>query len=243
MAIQIKSLGSGSGGNCYRLSDGFTQILLECGLTVKKIRKGLDFQLSGIAACLVSHGHGYHSKSVKDLIKLGIPCYMSPGCSTSLWLDGDSRCHWVYPRQIFTVGTLTVYPFETVHDSETHMTGDTLGYYIKSQATGEFILFVTDTAYIKPKFKRLDYIMCECNYSEDAIEQSLKSGGICQAQYKRIVSTHFGLNNVVEFLKANDLSHLKEIYLLHLSNGNSDEALILKTIRQFTGVPVVCCAE
>jgi hypothetical protein len=105
------------------------------------------------------------------------------------------------------------------------------------------LLFVTDSAYIKPTFTGLNFIMVECNYSEKALLDSLNSGRISQSQYSRIVATHFGLLNVVEFLKANDLSHLKSIHLLHLSNGNADEGLILKTIRGLTGVPVTACAE
>jgi phosphoribosyl 1,2-cyclic phosphodiesterase len=243
MTISILSLCSGSGGNCYRASDGATSLLIECGIPIKKIKQGLNFKLSEVAGCLVSHSHGDHSKAVHDLLKFGIDCYMSPGCSTALGLHDDRRCTWMYRDELYKIGSFFVYPFPTVHDSAAQMTGDTLGFYIKSTDTGECLVFATDTAYLLNRFSRIDYLMIECNYDLASLDESLNSGRIVQSQYNRIIATHFGLDNVVEFLKANDLLNLKEIYLLHLSSANSNEELILKSIRGLTGVPVVCCKE
>ena len=243
MTIEILSIGSSSGGNCYRIKDGETSLLIECGLPIAKIRKGLNFTLHEISGCLVSHAHGDHSKAVPDLLRLGITCYMSPGCQMAIPASVGGPVTFLYPGKIQHIGSFAVVPFETVHDSEGGFPGDTLGFYIRSNATGECLLFCTDTAYIRPRFGRIDYLMIECNYSDAALSASLKAGAIAPAQYNRIIETHFGLDNVVEFLKANDLKHLKEIYLLHLSRGNSDEALMVKTIKRLTGVPVYACAE
>jgi phosphoribosyl 1,2-cyclic phosphodiesterase len=53
----IKSIASGSSGNCYKISDGKTSLLLECGIPIKKIKLGCDFDLSDILGCLVTHEH------------------------------------------------------------------------------------------------------------------------------------------------------------------------------------------
>ena len=66
------SLASSSHGNCYVVSDGETAILLECGISFRRIKKGLGFDLSAIRACLVSHEHKDHAKSVMDIIKSGV---------------------------------------------------------------------------------------------------------------------------------------------------------------------------
>jgi len=55
--IDIKTIGSGSSGNCYLANFNGTQILLECGLPFKVIQKALNFKLSSIEACLVTHEH------------------------------------------------------------------------------------------------------------------------------------------------------------------------------------------
>ena len=59
-------LASSSHGNCYIVSDSTTTVLLECGIPFRRIKKGLGFDLSNIRACLVSHEHKDHSKSVSD---------------------------------------------------------------------------------------------------------------------------------------------------------------------------------
>ena len=48
---------SGSAGNLYKLDDGKSEILIEAGLPIKKIRKKLEFKLSEVAGCLISHEH------------------------------------------------------------------------------------------------------------------------------------------------------------------------------------------
>lgn len=55
--MEIKVLASGSSGNCYIISDHETKILIECGVSIDRIKKGCDFRLHEIAACLISHEH------------------------------------------------------------------------------------------------------------------------------------------------------------------------------------------
>jgi len=55
--IEIKALASGSKGNCYLISDNSTNIINECGISIDRIRRGGDFMLGEIKACLISHEH------------------------------------------------------------------------------------------------------------------------------------------------------------------------------------------
>lgn len=54
LAIDIKVLASGSSGNCYLIN---SEIMIECGITIDRIRKGSGFKLGEIEACLISHEH------------------------------------------------------------------------------------------------------------------------------------------------------------------------------------------
>ena len=56
--MKIDSLASSSAGNVYVVSDRDTTLLLECGVTYKKLLKLTGFEISRFAACLVSHSHG-----------------------------------------------------------------------------------------------------------------------------------------------------------------------------------------
>ena len=49
------------------------------------------------------------------------------------------------------------------------------------------------------------------------------------------------LQNCIKLLKANDLSKLKEIYLMHLSDKNSNEQMFKRAIQEVTGTTVIVC--
>ena len=100
------------------------------------------------------------------------------------------------------------------------------------------MLYVTDTEYIPNRFEGLNYILIECNFSMEIVRKRLANRDLNRALWDRILRNHLSLETVIKFLKANDLSSLQEIWLLHLSNNNSDAKLFKKTIREITGVPV-----
>jgi phosphoribosyl 1,2-cyclic phosphodiesterase len=53
----LKVMGSSSQGNCYLLKSESGSLLIECGIQYKKIQQALNFDLSHIQACLVTHDH------------------------------------------------------------------------------------------------------------------------------------------------------------------------------------------
>ena len=60
--ISFDSLASSSAGCAYRLSaDGMAPLLIECGLPFPQLQKALDFKVSELAGCLVSHWHADHA--------------------------------------------------------------------------------------------------------------------------------------------------------------------------------------
>ena len=230
MPLQIKSLASGSSGNCYLLTDGKNRLLIEGGLPFKEIQEGLGYKLSTVDCCLLSHEHGDHSKSVKRIMSAGIDVYTSYGTIEALGLSGHRINPLSYEGTIYHLpGRWRVMPFQTEHDA-----AEPLGFLIMSPS-GEIILYATDTYYVKPTFKKLTHIMIEVNYSADIINENVDSGALSSGLKKRVVSSHFSLENVIEALKANDLSAVKEIWLLHLSDTNSDEKLFKTEVQKATG--------
>ena len=229
--MDIRVLASGSAGNCYCVSDGSTSLLLECGISVKQIRRGLGFGLTNVAACLVSHEHQDHAKAVADVLRAGVEVYTSPGTIKALGLE-HHRLRPVRAKETFKVGTWTVRAFETQHDAQ-----EPLGFLLHSRASNERLLYATDTYYIRYKFPGLTHIMVECNYAADILEANVKRGSVPEVLKKRLLTSHFSLDNVKEFLQANDLSKVQEIWLLHLSDGNSDEERFKQEVMQLTGKP------
>jgi phosphoribosyl 1,2-cyclic phosphodiesterase len=226
--IEFTPYASGSTGNCYRIDDGSTPLLLECGIPYKEIQKGLNFRVSEIVGCLISHEHQDHSKAVRDVMKAGIDCYMSAGTAEALGISGH-RLHIIKAKQQFRIGTWTVLPFDTQHDA-----AEPLGFLLANQA-GDKLLYATDTYYIRYRFRGLTHIAIECNYSLDILRTNVANGLVEPVLKSRILKSHFSLENVKQFLKANDLSKVREIWLLHLSDGNSDEARFKREIQELTG--------
>jgi len=230
--IEIRAYASSSGGNVYRVSDGVTPLLLDCGLPFAELRKRLRFGVFHLGACLVSHEHADHSKAARDLAKAGVDVYASRGTMDALGLSGH-RLHVIEARRQFQVGSWTVLPFDTVHDA-----AEPLGFLLATRA-GDKLLYATDTAYLRYRFKRLTHIMVECNYSLDIARANVQTGALNVEVKNRLVRSHFSLENVKEFLRANDLSRVEEIWLLHLSDANSDAERFRREIIEVTGKPVI----
>jgi phosphoribosyl 1,2-cyclic phosphodiesterase len=223
--IKITPFASGSTGNCYRITDGRTPLLLECGIKYKDIQKGCGFRLTEIKACLISHEHQDHCKAAKDLMKAGIDCYMSQGTAEALGVSGH-RVNIIKAKQQFRLGAWTILPFETQHD-----VAEPLGFLLANQ-DGEKLLYATDTYFIRHRFQGLTHIMVECNYSLDILRANVEAGSVPATLKNRLLKSHFSLENVKEFLKANDLGKVQEIWLLHMSDRNSDSERFKREVQE-----------
>lgn len=232
--IDIKVIGSGSSGNCYLANINGTQLLLECGLPFKTIQKALNFKLSSIEGCLVTHEHIDHSKAVKDLLKNSVYVYATKGTFDALNVRShrailflkdkeDTYCYKFFNR-------FCVLPFQAIHDAQ-----EPVSFYIQDIHTKESLLFITDTAYIKYKIPSVDVLMVECNYVKSVIDKKVQDGKLHHVLRNRIVKNHLSLETLKEALKQADLSNLKEMYVLHLSDSNSDEKYILEELQKLTG--------
>lgn len=232
--LNFESLGSSSKGNCYLIRTSKEVLILECGLQYQKILQALNFDLSNVVGCVITHEHADHSKAVKDVVKSGIDVYSSPGTIEALGVSGH-RVHPVEPKNQFQLGGFTILPFDTQHDAK-----EPIGFLIYHPEFGK-LLFATDTYYIKYKFPNLNYVMLECNYSKEILERNISAGKVSDFLKKRLLSSHFSLENVKKFFLANDITKLREIFLLHLSDGNSNAKNFKTEIEKLTGVPVTVC--
>lgn len=233
--MQIKVISSGSQqGNAYLVDDGQTTLLLDAGVSIQKIQIACDFQLSKIAAAMVSHKHLDHFKAVPALIKRGIDCYS--GAETWIAsLSESHRAHTIKPLEKFAVGTFDILPFDVKHDVETY------GFMVSSRATGERLLYITDTPYVKYSFPPVHYIMIEANHDVDRVYDAVDEGKTNSRLAGRIFDSHMSIDTLSNFLKANDLSLVNAIYLMHLSDTHSDAAAFRERIQREVGCEVFLC--
>jgi len=225
--MEIKVLASGSSGNAYFVSDGTTPLVLEAGISFRLIKQGLNFKVSQIAGCLITHEHADHARAAQELMKAGIDCYMSQGTAKALNLSGH-RLQVIQALTQFQVGTWAIKPFQAHHDA-----AEPLCFLMADSSHGK-LLFATDTAYIAYRFKGLTHLMVEANYSAPLLKDNTPSSELRRS----ILQDHMSLDTLIKMLRANDLSKVEEIHLLHLSDNNSDASMFKQRIQEVTGKPV-----
>lgn len=229
--IEIETLASGSQGNCYRIVDDKEKLLIECGVNFAKIQKWCNFKLSKISGCLITHEHQDHCSALKKMLDAGVNCYATLGTIDALNIK-HHRLHTIKAKKDFKVGIWTVKPFKTEHDAV-----EPVGFLL-SNIKGEKLVYITDSYYLRYYFSGLTHIMLEVNYDREILDKNTKAGLISKKQRHRILKSHFSFDNAVTFLKSNDLSLVREIHLLHLSDSNSNACKFKKEIEALTGIPV-----
>ena len=225
--MDIKVIASGSSGNAYLIGDGKTRLLLDAGISFKRIQVGCGFRTSSIDACLVTHRHGDHAMAVPKLLQRGIPVYSNADVA-----ELHKGVQPVAALKEFNVNTLRILPFEVEHDAECY------GYQVTSTETGEKLVYITDSAYVKYTFSGLTHIMIEANYAQEIIIDNAKHERIPLYLAERVIQTHMSIETLLDLLQANNMSKVRQIYLLHLSDGNSDAAAFRRQVKQETGAEV-----
>lgn len=174
-----------------------------------------------------------HIKYAKDFAENGINIYASKGTFNRLNLKGH-RFKTIKALQQFEIGNFIILPFDTQHDA-----AEPLGFLIQYKPTREKLLYVTDTYYIKYKFKDLNYIMIECNYIKEIARKNMCNEIINKTRYSRLLESHMSLENLLEFLKSNDLKHVRKIMLCHLSDTNSNAETMKEKVFEMTKIETI----
>jgi len=217
---------SSSAGNLFSVAEDGHTLAIECGVRFPVMREALSFGVSRLDGVLVSHHHGDHAKSCKEVMRAGVDVWASAETWEVLGLNGSHRKLLIPKRQVH-IGRWTVMPFDLRHDVPA------LGFIIVSPAR-ETLVFVCDTAYSPYTFPPAEIYALECNYSREIL---LKSE-VAVEHKKRVMRNHMGLERVIDLLRANDLSRTREIHLLHLSDAHSDAEGFQQAVAAATGKPV-----
>lgn len=197
----------------------------------EKIQRAIEFKTRDIAGCLITHEHGDHAKYTDQFLKNGINCYMTDGTIVAKQIQSH-RLFTLIAKQETRIGSWSIIPFDIEHDA-----AEPVGFLLKS-TQGYKVLYLTDTKYCKYKFKGITHLMLEVNYIYEKIQKNIENNLLNQSVANRIMDSHFSLEYALKLLKANDLSQLQQIHLIHLSNANSDAQYIKEQVQQASGVPV-----
>lgn len=216
--MKLKCLGSSSAGNCYLLtSNNGETLILDCGIPIKEIKKGLDWNIRNVVGCIVSHVHSDHSKSVNDFKAMGIPIY-----APYLKIDYMSM----------NMGEFTVKPFDltTIDGNWTHTNADgtpcpIYGFLITHKEMGR-MLYITDCEVVKWKFKGINHILLGVNYDKDLIDRD-NTG-----KANHVFRGHLSIDTACDFVKANYSDSLQNVIMCHLSSENADRDSFIEKMKK-----------
>lgn len=232
--IRFCSLYSGSSGNSLFISSGDTRLLVEAGLSGKKIIAALNSigeDPSELDAILVSHEHGDHTKGAGVLSrKFNLPIYASEGTWHAMeGLIGPVSEHnrFVFSSyNSFQIGDITVMPFPIPHDAN-----EPVGYCF--YACGKKVTVATDIGHINTEmlayFEDSDLLLLESNHDPEL----LRMGSYPWPLKKRIAGGNGHLSNdaageVVAYMAQRGT---KRFLLGHLSKENNFPELAYQAVR------------
>lgn len=118
------SLISGSSGNATFISDGKTNILIDCGMSGAKLKEALhaiDVLPESLDALLITHEHSDHTKGAGVISRrYNLPVYATIGTHAGMDIGNidDKNIHFVKEDEETEIGTIAVTPFAIPHDAQ-----------------------------------------------------------------------------------------------------------------------------
>lgn len=229
--IKFQSIVSGSSGNCTLICCSNTKILIDCGISGKKVTAYLND--IGIDPCeidriLVTHEHIDHTSGIGIMSrKFDIPILASEGTWEGMRIGKIAEAN----KQVFSknvpieIGDIRVTPFDIPHDAM-----QPTGYVI--QAENKRIAVATDighiTTTVTDSLTGCDAVILEANYDE----HMLQTGPYPQNLKKRIAGAKGHLANKDAGALATYLAKkgTKHIMLGHLSNENNSPEIAFSEV-------------
>ncbi len=236
MYIQFKPLASSSKGNSTYIATSETRILIDAGLTCKRIVEKLNnisVNISEIDAIFLTHEHSDHIKGIGVISrKYNIPIFATSKTIKYI-LDNNKvgeidkrNINIIYPFEKCVINDICLTPFDIPHDAS-----QPVGYLI--QANGFNIGIATDFGHITEDIRHylsnLDILLLESNYDE----KMLQNGSYPYTLKRRIKSDNGHLSNIDagQLLCEIYSKRLKHVFLGHLSEENNESIVALETVK------------
>ena len=234
--MRMCSIASGSSGNCIYTGSGQTHLLVDAGISAKKVEEGLrELQIEGkdIQGLLITHEHSDHIKGVGILARrYGFPIYATGGTIArmkkmkSLGSIDEGLYHVICADRRFAIGDLEIEPFRISHDAAEPVA-------FRFTCSGKSAAVATDmgiyTDYIVEHLKGLDVLLLEANHDI----QMLQVGPYPYPLKRRILGEcgHLSNESAGQLLCRILHDQMKKIYLGHLSKENNYAELAYETVK------------
>lgn len=231
--LNFCSLYSGSSGNCLYVESENTKILIDAGVSLKKIENGLNtlnIPASSLDAILVTHEHSDHIQSLGNLSKkFNLPVYANSKTFDAMPKQVEkittNNIKKIKINEKFFIKDIEINSFSIPHDAI-----NPCGYNLCNNH--KKISIATDIGHINTNIlKHLegsDFILLESNYDEEVLKYSKYPFNL----KKRISGPNGHLSNSMAGKVINYLIHdnLKSATLGHLSKQSNFPELAYKTV-------------
>lgn len=234
--MRMCSIASGSSGNCIYVGSDNTHLLIDTGISKKKIDEGLaELGLTGedISGILITHEHSDHIQGLGVFCrKYEVPVYATKGTLIgiqnykSLGKMPEGLYREIRKNEAFEIGDLLVKPFEISHDAN-----EPSGYRIEKE--DKSVAVATDLGkfddYTIENLKNLNGIVLEANHDVHMLEV----GPYPYYLKQRVLGNHGHLSNELSGRLLCNILHdkLKYIMLGHLSKENNFPELAYETVK------------
>lgn len=225
--ITLHTLASGSEGNTALFSSGATHLLVDAGISARRIKlslSSLGLSPAGLTAILITHEHADHVSGLRVLLKgLSVPVYASAATCQVLAdkIPGIApHLQEVLPQIPFSLGGVTVTPFSTSHDA-----AGSLGFRMDEGACSVGLL--TDTGFVTPEARHVlpgvQLLLLESNHDVE----HLLSGPYPYSLKQRILGPlgHLSNEDAAAFARQMAACGLRQVVLAHLSRENNSPAM------------------
>lgn len=234
--MRMCSIASGSSGNCIYVGSDHTHLLVDTGISKKRIDAGLmelDIKGEELGGILVTHEHADHIQGLGVFSrKYKIPVYATPGTIegiknySGLGKMPEGLLHPICVDQEFAIGDLEVEPFSISHDAN-----EPSGFRVNCDEKS--VAVATDLGkydeYTVSKLRNLDAILLESNHDVHMLEVGVYPYYL----KKRVLGDKGHLSNELSGRLLCDILHdnLKHIVLGHLSKENNYARLAYETVK------------
>lgn len=234
--MRFLSIASGSSGNCVYVGAENTHILVDSGISGKRVEAGLnknDITTKEVNGILITHEHSDHISGLGVLARRWhIPIYATKETlaeirnTASLGRIEEELYHEIVPDQEFQIQDIRIRPFSISHDAV-----NPVGYrFFHGNCS---VAVATDMgmydAYTVENLKGLDAILLEANHDV----RMLETGSYPYLLKQRILGDYGHLSNECSGRLLNEVIHdgMKYIILGHLSKENNFEELAYETVK------------
>nr|WP_317364626.1 MBL fold metallo-hydrolase [uncultured Blautia sp.] len=233
--MRLCSIASGSSGNCIYVGSECAHVLVDIGISGKKMETGLNsLELTGrdIDGILITHEHSDHIKGLGVIARrYGIPIYATGGTVDAMVRSGslgkipEGIFHEIREDEPFLIKDLKVKPFTISHDAS-----QPVGYRLECGAHSVGI--ATDLGkyndYIIENLQDLDALLLEANHDI----RMLQVGKYPYYLKQRILGDrgHLSNENAGRLLCRLLHDNMKAVFLGHLSRENNYEELAYETV-------------